>query len=118
VVLVVPRKNGKTTLLAAYGLYRLLFDTGQPEILLAASSDRQAGRLFDAAVAFIRRSPYLLERLVVREYIGEIARRDGGGRMLRMSSDHRALHGYNPSLVIPDELAQWTTPGLAAPGRR
>jgi phage terminase large subunit-like protein len=113
VVLVVPRKNGKTTMLAAYGIYRLLWDEGQPEVLLAASSDRQAGRLFDAAVGFIRRSEYLLERLVVREYIGEISRRDGGGRMLRMSSDHRALHGYNPSLVIPDELAQWTTPGLA-----
>jgi phage terminase large subunit-like protein len=112
VVLLVPRKNGKTTLLAAYGLYRLIFSDGQPEILLAASSDRQAGRLFDAAVSFVRRSAYLLERLVVREYIGEIARRDGEGRMLRMSSDHRALHGYNPSLVICDELAQWTTPGL------
>ena len=112
VVLLVPRKNGKTTMLAGYGLYRLLFDDGQPEILLSASSDRQAGRLFDAAVAFIRRSEYLLERLVVREYIGEIARRDGGGVMLRMSSDFRALHGYNPSLVIVDELAQWTAPSL------
>lgn len=112
VILELPRKNGKTTLLAGYGLYRLLFADGSPEILLAASSDRQAGRLFDSAVAFVRRSEYLLERLVVREYIGELARRDGEGRMLRMSSDHRALHGYNPSLVIADELAQWTTPGL------
>ena len=112
VVLLVPRKNGKTTLLAAYGIYRLLFDGGAPEILLAASSDRQAGRLFDAAVSFIRRSPWLLERLVVREYLGEIARRDGEGKMLRLASDFRALHGYNPSLVIADELAQWTTPSL------
>ena len=111
-VLELPRKNGKTTMLAAYGLYRLALADGAPEILLAASSDRQAGRLFDAAVSFVRRSEFLLERLVVREYIGEIARRDGEGRMLRMSSDHRALHGYNPSLVIADELAQWTTPGL------
>src|SRR5947209_14789591 len=33
VALVVPRKNGKTTMLAAYALWRLLQDKGQPEIL-------------------------------------------------------------------------------------
>lgn len=112
VVLVVPRKNGKTTLLSGYGLYRLCFDDGAPEVLLAASSDRQAGRLFDGAVSFVRRSSWLLERLVVREYVGEIARRDGEGKLLRLASDFRALHGYNPSLVVGDELAQWTTPSL------
>ena len=43
VVMIAPRKNGKTALLAAVALYRLLTDEGRPEILLAASSDRQAG---------------------------------------------------------------------------
>src|SRR5262245_54603291 len=42
VVLVLPRKNGKTTLLAAYALYSLLKTDGMPEILLCASSDKQA----------------------------------------------------------------------------
>ncbi|MFT4034515.1 MAG: terminase large subunit [Patulibacter sp.] len=112
IALVLPRKNGKTTMLAAYALYRLLYDEDQPEILLAASSDKQAGRLFDSVVAFIRRSPELQDLLVVRSYIGEIARRDGGGVILRMSSSPERLHGYNPSLVICDEVAQWTTPNL------
>jgi phage terminase large subunit-like protein len=57
VVLVLPRKNGKTTMLAAYALYRLLYDDGMPEILLAAASDKQAGRLFNAVAVFVRRSP-------------------------------------------------------------
>ena len=112
VVLVVARKNGKTSLLAAYALYRLLADPGTPEILLAASSDGQAGRLFDAAKAFVQRSPTLREVLNVRGYDGKILRADGGGEIHRLASDPNRLHGYNPSLVILDELAAWRTPRL------
>src|SRR5262245_28102553 len=112
VVLVVPRKNGKTQLLAAFALYSLLESEGMPEVLLAASSDRQAGRLFDACVAYIQSNASLAALVVVRNYAGEIARADGGGRILRMASDPKVLHGYNPSLVICDEVAQWITPML------
>lgn len=108
--LVVSRKNGKTCMLAAYALYRLFNDETQPEILLAAASDKQAGRLFDACVGFIRRSPDLLADSVLREYQGEIARADGGGKILRMASSADNLHGYNPSLVICDELHAWSKP--------
>jgi hypothetical protein len=66
VVVVMPRKNGKTELLAAVALYRLLTNDGSPEILLAAASDKQAGRLFDAAASFVRRSPGLAKLLRVR----------------------------------------------------
>jgi phage terminase large subunit-like protein len=110
VVLVVGRKNGKTAMLSAYALYRLLHDEGQPEILLAASSDKQAGRLFEAVMAYVRRRPELLEQVHLRDYIGEISRVDGGGKILRMASDPSAVHGYNPSLVICDELHAWTKP--------
>ena len=112
VVIIMPRKNGKTASLAAYAVYRLLTEDGSPEILLAASSDKQAGRLFDAVATFIRRSPVLSELCRVRDYIGEVVREDGGGKIIRLSSDPGKLHGYNPSLVICDELAQWTTPSL------
>lgn len=112
VAIVLPRKNGKTLTLAAYALYRLVYDEGQPEILLAAASDKQAGRLFDAVCSFVRRSPELADSLVIRAYIGEIARKDGEGKILRMSSSPERLHGYNPSLVICDEVAQWRTPNL------
>lgn len=109
-VLIVARKNGKTALLAAYALWRLLNDEGQPEILLAASSDKQAARLFDAVVAYVRRSPDLSAQVHLREYIGEIVRVDGGGKLYRMANDPSTLHGYNPSLVICDELHAWTKP--------
>lgn len=109
-VIVLSRKNGKTTMLAAYALYRFFTDETQPEILLAAASDKQAGRLFDTCVQFIRRSPELSELAVLREYIGEIGRVDGGGKILRMASSADALHGYSPSLVIADEIHAWTKP--------
>ncbi|HXH89516.1 MAG TPA: terminase large subunit [Gaiellaceae bacterium] len=112
VVIVMPRKNGKTQLLAAYAVYRLFTSGGSPEILLAASSDKQAGRLFKAAAAFIRRSPVLSELARVRDYLGEIVREDGRGVIYRVASDPNRLHGYDPSDVIVDELAQWTKPGL------
>jgi len=110
VALVVGRKNGKTTMLSAYALYRLFNDQTQPEILLAAASDKQAGRLFDACVSFIRKNPQLSELAHLREYQGEIARADGGGKILRMASSADNLHGYSPSLVICDELHAWTKP--------
>jgi phage terminase large subunit-like protein len=112
VVIVMPRKNGKTALLAAYAIYRL-FDDGNPEILFAASSDKQAGKLFSYAANYVRRNPRLVEVLRVRDHEGEIVREDGLGKILRMSSDAKRLHGYNPTIVVADELAQWTTPQLA-----
>lgn len=112
VVIVAPRKNGKTAILAALSLYRLLTSDGRPEILLAASSDKQAGRLFDAAARFVRRSPVLSALLRVRDHAGEIVREDGLGIIYRLSSDPARLHGYNPTDVVVDELAQWTTPTL------
>lgn len=112
VVLVVPRKNGKSSLLSAYSTYELVEKDGQPEILQAASSDKQAGRLFDYTASFIRRSQYLRERVHLREYIGEISRTDGGGKLHRMSSDPNRAHGYSPSRVVIDELHAWRAPSL------
>lgn len=109
-VLIVARKNGKTALLAAYALWRLLNDDGEPEILLAAASDKQAGRLFKAVVSYVRRNPELAKQVHLREYVGEIARADGGGMLYRLANDPTTLHGYNPSLVIVDELHAWTKP--------
>lgn len=112
VVIVMPRKNGKTQLLAAYAVYRLLTSDGSPEILLAAASDRNAGRLFKAAASFIRRSAVLSQLARVRDHAGEIVREDGMGIIYRVASDPNRLHGYDPSEVICDELGQWTKPGL------
>lgn len=112
VVVVLPRKNGKTTMVGGYAAYHCDQDEGSPEVLLTASSDKQAGRMFDTMTAFVRQSPYLMERFHIRDYIGELSRTDGMGKIMRMASDPNRAHGYNPSLVVPDELHAWTTPSL------
>ncbi len=111
-VIILPRKNGKTLMLAAYAVWRLLATDGHPEILLAASSDRQAQRLFEACANFVRKSVVLSNLVRIRDHAGEIRREDGEGAIYRLSSDPGKLHGYNPSLVIIDELHTWTTPSL------
>lgn len=112
VVIVLPRKNGKTTLIGAYAMHHLDQFEAAPEVLLAAASDKQAGRLFDSVTGFVRRSPYLSDRVHIRDHVGEIARADGVGKMFRMSSDPTRAHGYNPSRWVADELHGWTTPSL------
>jgi phage terminase large subunit-like protein len=111
--LCVSRKNGKTAMVSAYALYQLLEQSQlAPEVLLAASSDKQAGRLFDAAVSYSRMNPEIDGLVHRREYIGEVARADGLGKIIRMASDPNRAHGYNPSLVCVDELHAFTTPSL------
>jgi phage terminase large subunit-like protein len=110
VALVVARKNGKTAMLAALALYRLFVDPGRPEILLAAGTDKQAGKLFDACINYLRRNPELDDQVQRREYIGEIVHIESGGKIIRLSSTGETLDGANPSLAICDELHAWTTP--------
>lgn len=110
VVLVVPRKNGKTTLMGAYAAYHLLTSDGQPQVLLAASSDKQAGRLFDAVQTFMLTSPVLEPMVHVRDYVGEINRVDGDGAIYRLALDPNTVHGWNPSRTFVDELHAFTTP--------
>jgi len=112
VTLIMPRKGGKTTMLAAYAVWRLLAVGGSPEISLSATSDKQADLLFQNCAKFIRRSPALSGLARVRDHQGEIVREDGMGRIIRMSSDPARLQGYNPSLVICDEVGEWNTPNL------
>lgn len=111
-VLVVPRKNGKTTGTGAIAGYDADQEEGLPIIGLAATSDEQASELFDAVNAFITASPYLTERFHVRDYDGEIARTDAGAYIRRMKMDWRRLHGKNLSRLIADEIHAWSTPNL------
>jgi phage terminase large subunit-like protein len=110
IIIIFPRKNAKTTTLGAFAAYSLDEGVGEPEILLAAGSNEQAGKLYAQAAGFVRRSEDLRSRMVVREYVGEIARSDGAGKIKRLSSEGETQHGANPSTVVIDELAWWRMP--------
>ena len=111
--LIVPRKNGKTACIGAYATYHAhQFAELEPEVLLAAASDKQAGRLYKAVSGFIRQAPGLRGDFHLRDYVGQVARVDGLGAIHRMASNPNAADGYNPSLTVVDELHRWATPSL------
>jgi phage terminase large subunit-like protein len=117
VVMIVPRKNGKTTGTSPIAAYNADERDEKPIIGLAATSDEQASELFDAIAAFIAASPYLSERFHIRDYDGEIARTDDGGFIRRQKMDWRRLHGKNLDKLIADEIHAWSTPNLRGAGR-
>src|SRR5262245_26256652 len=70
-LILLPKKNGKTTLLAALGLYHLC-TTDDAEAVVGATSRDQATILFDQARGFVYRSPALLEWVEVKRGYREI----------------------------------------------
>jgi phage terminase large subunit-like protein len=105
-LVMLPRGNGKTTLMAAIALHHLI-TTRNAAVYCAASSREQARILFEAAAAFTRELEH--PNLVVRHL--ELRWCDNPGepnvftRHLRvLAADAPKLHGLTPSLAIIDEL--------------
>jgi phage terminase large subunit-like protein len=98
-----PRKNGKSTSVAAFGLYMASCD-GEPgaEVYCAAAARQQARIIFDQDRRFVITSPTLSEEFVPRRnWIDHPAT----GSVLRViSSDAPKQHGLNPSANVIDEL--------------
>lgn len=107
----IPRKNGKSTLAAALGLYFLTSD-GEigPEVYAAAAARDQARVIFNQAREFVDASPGLQDFVRARQYHIESKQNRGVFRVL--SSDARLQHGLNPSAVVIDELHAHRDPEL------
>lgn len=102
-LILLPKKNGKTTLMAALALFHLL-TTDRAECLIAAASRDQATILYDQARGFIERSGGLQRRLDVKKGTREIRHRMNGGRIRVLASDVQTADGVIPTLAIVDEL--------------
>jgi phage terminase large subunit-like protein len=109
-----PRKNGKTTELAAFSLY-----TGgpwdgerRPTVILAGGSKEQAGELRDQAAAFIEDPVAGSQRLRSKFVVQKIAITcpENGGVIRRVAGDGKLNHSLNPHIVAADELHAWQTP--------
>lgn len=101
-VVLISKKNAKTTTLAALALFHLL-SVPEAECLIAAASRDQAQILFDAAAGFVKRSPGLQARVTVRKGYREI-RRAAGGRIRVLAADADTADGVLPTLALVDEL--------------
>lgn len=110
-VVIAPKKNGKTSLLAALALYHLLSTPFADAIVVAASRD-QAGNLLRQIVGFVQRSPALQGRLKVKQR--EIVSDDLGGRIRVLASDVDTTDGERPTLAVVDELHRHRSSDLYA----
>lgn len=101
----VPKKNGKSTLMAGVALYMLVADGEQGAEVYTLAGDRdQAAIIFNEAVEMVDQSLDLRRHLeVIRSrYRITFPRMRSFFRVL--SSDARRKHGFNPHCTIFDEL--------------
>lgn len=104
----VPRGCGKTTLVAAWCLFRLLRDP-EANIVVAAASRDQAAILFDVARKMALRHPYVSQRVrVTRREL----RTASDGVLKVIAADAGKQLGLIPSLIVVDELASHTSDEL------
>jgi phage terminase large subunit-like protein len=108
-VILIPKKNGKTALLAALGLYHLE-TVADPDVCIVAASREQAMKLFDSARGFVRRSRLRLH--VLRGYreirLPDPDREDDSrhfvGLMKVYANDADTFDGWLGTLGLVDEL--------------
>lgn len=97
-----PRGNAKTTLAAMLGLAELFVGGASAEVLVVASDQRQANITFNLARRMVELNPVLAERVHVyrdRLYVPET-----DSNLIPLPAEYGALQGYDPSLLIVDEL--------------
>ena len=103
----VPKKQGKTELAAALGLYFLIAD-GEPSplVVCAAASDDQADLVYGAARTMCDTSPTLA--LITEKFDKEILVPSiPGARLRRVAAVAGTNDGQNISMVVCDELHEW-----------
>lgn len=102
-VVLISKKNGKTTIFAALGLYHLE-NWPEPEVNLGASSRDQATILFNQAAAMVERSG-LEDRFDVKGGYRHIRLRSNPkARMRVLAADAKTADGIGGTLNMIDEL--------------
>ena len=100
------RKNGKTEFAAGLGLLVLVADNPiEPgaEVYVAATKEDQACQMFNEAKAMVNQSPALSRACeVMKKNVGF-----GNSFMRPLGSDSKTNAGWNPHLMVIDELCDW-----------
>lgn len=102
-VVSLPRGNGKSGLAAVLALYALFADDEEgAQVLIVASDERQARIVFNAARRMIELDERLAEQVQVFQDRIRVPHTDSELRPL--PAEPGALQGWDPSLVVVDEL--------------
>jgi phage terminase large subunit-like protein len=110
-LILIPKKNGKSTLLAALALYHLIV-TPDAECVVGAASRDQATILYDQAAGFVRRTPGLDQRVKIKRGYREIVSLKDAGRVRVLAADVDTADGVIPTLALVDELHRHKSAGL------
>lgn len=112
-LVLLPKKNGKTTLLAALALYHLIY-TPNANCYIAASAKDQARILYEQATGFVERTgkdgkllpqaKALQKRVLLRKGYKEVRSRRDSGFIRVLSGDVDTGDGVIPTLALVDEL--------------
>ncbi len=105
-VVLLPKKNGKSTLMAALGLF-VLVTHPDAEVAIAAASRDQAALIHRQAAGMVRRSEWLAKR--VRPTLRELRSRRDGGVIRVLAADVDTVDGWLGDLAICDELHRHKT---------
>ena len=101
----IPKKNGKTEVAAALGLYHLVGDGEKnPQVYICAADKENASICFNAMCAMIDARPWLAKKVKQIPSQKKIMLADGSGFIKVLSAEAYSKHGYNASCVIFDEL--------------
>ncbi|MBT2215845.1 terminase large subunit [Virgibacillus dakarensis] len=100
----VPKKNGKTSLIAGLSLYHLMCDPPGGQIYCCAADREQATLVYKAAKGMIEQDEVLEGALKVLDSKKEIINTETGTTMKVLSAEAFTKHGINPTVVIFDEL--------------
>ena len=104
-LLMMPRKNGKTELLAALAIDGLMFDNEiGAEVYSAAADKDQASIAFGVAAQMIRNDERLSDECDILDSQKRIVHRATGSFYRAISAEAYTKHGYNASRVLVDEL--------------
>ena len=111
VMLVVARKNGKSTLAAAIGLYLQIAD-GEPgaEIFACATKKDQAKIIWLEAKRMVKKSPVLRKR--IKALVAEMNSDYNDSFFKPLGRDSDSLDGLNVHGALLDEIHAWTDQNL------
>lgn len=111
VLLIVARKNGKSTLAAAVGLYLQIAD-GEPgsEIFAVATKKDQAKIIWLEAKRMVKKSPVLLKR--IKPLVAEMVAEFNDSFFKPLGSDSDTLDGLNVHGALLDEIHAWKDKNL------
>ena len=101
-LILIARKNGKTTLAAGIGLLMMTFDREpSPEVYYAATKRDQSRIAFRDCANMGSASPIIRQYLKVHST--EIKPKKGGGQLTYLGANHDSLDGLNTHLAVIDE---------------